>query len=130
MNMKNIFSVIPILFVGLQMVAQESPMISEEDKIYVFVQIKPTPKEGLTKLSKKVASKLKKVQLVDNEESIFFGFTVEKDGSLSNITVKSKDINDKNIQKAVRVLEESDWYPAKHNGKIVRYRFVLTVKIN
>lgn len=105
------------------MVAQESPMISEEDKIYVFVQIKPTPKEGLPKLSKKVASKLKKVQLVDNEDRMFFGFTVEKDGSLSNITVKSKDINDKNIQKAVRVLEESDWYPAKHNGKIVRSRF-------
>ncbi len=128
--MKNIILVFFFLLRGFKTIAQESPMISEEDKIYVFVQIKPTPKEGLTKLSKKVASKLKKVQLVDNEESIFFGFTVEKDGSLSNITVKSKDINDNNIQKAVRVLEESDWYPAKHNGKIVRYRFVLTVKIN
>lgn len=128
--MKNIILVFFFLLIGFKTMAQEPTNNSEEDKIYVFVQIKPTPKEGLTKLSKKVASKLKKVQLVDNEDRMFFGFTVEKDGSLSSITVKSKDINDKNIQKAVRVLEESDWYPAKHNGKIVRYRFVLTVKIN
>lgn len=127
--MKNIFLAIFILLVGFQSIAQESPTISEENKIYVIVQIKPTPKDGLPKLSKKVASEIKNIQLIDNADSIYFGFTVEKDGSLSNITVKNKDINDKDIQKAIRVLEKSDWYPAKHSGKIVRYRFVLPVKI-
>lgn len=124
--MKNIFLTIFILLVGFQSIAQENKQ-EEDNRIHTFAQVKAIPSEGLNKLKYKLAIELKKYKNEKDLDALIFQFIVEKDGSISNVQVKNENLSEKNIQKAVYVLEKSKWIPAKHVGKSVRSLFTISM---
>ena len=126
--MKNVFFVIFILMTGFQSTAQVN--VQEDDnRIYSVAQVKAIPSEGLNKLKYKLAIELKRYKNERGLDTLIFQFVVEKDGSLSNIQVKNENLSEKNIQKAIYVLEKSKWIPAKHVGKSVRSLFIITMRL-
>ena len=64
------------------------------------------------------------------EGKVFLAFTVEKDGSLTDVEVTrgvSKEID----AEAIRVMQESPkWNPGVQNGKFVRVRYNIAVNFN
>ncbi len=124
--MRNIFLTIFILLVGFQSIAQENKQ-EEDNRIHTFAQVKAIPSEGLNKLKYKLAIELKKYKNEKDLDALIFQFIVEKDGSISNVQVKNENLSEKNIQKAVYVLEKSKWIPAKHVGKSVRSLFTISM---
>lgn len=126
--MKNILIVILTLFIGLQVVAQETQQ--SENKVYSFVQQKASPKEGFAEFYQNFAREFVAPTLASNihELAIKLKFVVEKDGSFSDIQI----IDDKlNVgEEAMRVLKKmKNWEPAEYEGKIVRMYFILPINI-
>ena len=57
-------------------------------------------------------------------------FVVEKDGSLSNITVV-RSLDNSDDKEAVRIIKKMPkWIPGKLNGKVVRVYYTLPIKFN
>jgi|GEM_PF-4317651 len=127
--MKNIILVFFFLFIGFQSIAQEN-ILEEDNRIHTITQVKAIPSEGLNKLKYNLAIELKKYKNEKGLDALIFQFIVEKDGSISNIQVKNEILSEKNIQKALYVLEKSKWIPAKHVGKSVRSRFTISMGLN
>lgn len=127
--MKNIILIIFYLLIGFQSIAQED-ILEEDNRIHTITQVKAIPSEGLNKLKYNLAIELKKYKNEKGLDALIFQFIVEKDGSISNIQVKNEILSEKNIQKALYVLEKSKWIPAKHVGKSVRSRFTISMGLN
>jgi len=139
--MKNIFFAIFILLAGFQSIAQKKVIVCEdppickevqkdENHIYKFVQKKAEPKEGWRNFFECFFNEFKKpnLSLGVSEVKIKLRFIVEKDSSFTDIQI----IEDKyNIgEEAIRVLKiMPKWNPAMHDGKMVRTRFTLPIKI-
>jgi TonB family protein len=64
------------------------------------------------------------------QETIFVGFTIEKNGKVGKIKVeqgKSRELN----AEAIRVIKAMPkWTPAKLNGEPIEVRFILPIKFN
>lgn len=131
--MKNIFLAIFILFVGLQVVAQESDNL-DNDKVHKLVQKKAEPKEGLKKFYEKMSKEFdqKKIPPVDTKEvRITLMLTVEKDGLLSDFEVLNDQFGI--AEETIRVLKNMPkWNPAQINGKAIttRFRFHIQISVN
>jgi len=61
------------------------------------------------------------------EGKVFLSFVIEKDGSVSDVTVM-KGLSAETDAEAVRVTKLTKWIPGKHQGNVVRSRFVLPIK--
>ncbi|MEG0917902.1 MAG: energy transducer TonB [Myroides sp.] len=108
----------------------QKEVIKDENHIYKFVQKKAEPKEGYQAFFECFLNEFKKPTLPKDikEIRVRLRFLVEKDGSFSDIQI----IEDKyNIgEEAIRVLKiMPKWNPAMHDGKMVRTRFTLPIKI-
>lgn len=129
--MKNIFFAIFILFIGSQVVAQESDKV-DNNKVHKFVQKKAEPKEGLKKFYEKMSEEFdqKKIPPVDTKEiRITIMLTVEKDGSLSNFTVLKDEFGI--AEETIKILKNMPkWNPAQINGKATTSRFSFPIKIS
>ena len=128
--MKNILLTIFALFTALPLIAQEPTGF--ENKIHRNVQEKANPKEGIEKFREDFIAKLdlSSVPVELEKITIKIRFTVEKDGSFSNIRMMENEYGLED--NAIEVLKNMPpWNPAKHEGEIVRsvYTISMAVKI-
>ena len=129
--MKNILLTILALFTALPLIAQEPTGF--ENKIHRNVQEKANPKEGIEKFREDFIAKLdlSSVPVELEKITIKIRFTVERDGSFSNIRMMENEYGLED--NAIEVLKNMPpWNPAKHEGEIVRsvYTISMVVKIH
>lgn len=111
----------------------EIPQVEKEEstnEIFVFVEQSAAPKEGMSAFYKDVGERIKypkQAIRMGVEGRVFVEFVVNKDGSLTDITVV-KGIGAGCDEEAVRVLKEMPpWNPAKQRAQYVRQRMVLPI---
>jgi len=128
--MKNILTIIFVLFTGLQVFAQEVELL-DDNEVYSFVSQEAHPKEGIQRFYSNFSRKINIKELPNDlmEINVHLEFIVEKDGSFSDIQV----INDQQGfvgQELVRVLKTMPkWNPGQYDEEMVRSRFTLPIKI-
>lgn len=118
--MKKILFLFFICFTGLVSYGQ--------DPVRSFVQQKAAPKEGLAEFMKNFADGFQLSELANTTDKVTvrLKFTVEKDGTFSDIEILNDEFGIGN--EAVRVLKTMPaWNPAVHEGKNVRSKFVLPI---
>lgn len=105
----------------------------EEDgnKIFIAVQVTASPPGGMAGFTKTFISRFRTPDIDSSVKKIqvIVKFIVEKDGSLTDITVL-RDPGYGAGKEAVRVLQNMPkWKPAVQNGKNVRSQFTLPITI-
>ena len=138
---KYITNYIKLLFLVLSLcgsqafIAQEVPPkmveLQEDDKIYTSgdLDVPPTFPGGMTEFYNFVGKNYRVSESSKLKGKVVVEFIIEKDGSLSNLTVL-KDIGSKSGKEALRVLKKSPkWIPGENNGKTVRSKFTLPISI-
>ena len=126
--MKNILLIIFALFTALPLIAQEPTGF--ENKIHRNVQEKANPKEGIEKFREDFIAKLdlSSVPVELEKITIKIRFTVEKDGSFSNIRMMENEYGLED--NAIEVLKNMPpWNPAKHEGEIVRSVYTISMAV-
>ena len=126
--MKNILLIILALFTALPLIAQEPTGF--ENKIHRNVQEKAEPKEGIEKFREDFIAKLdlSSVPVELEKITIKIRFTVEKDGSFSNIRMMENEYGLED--NAIEVLKNMPpWNPAKHEGEIVRSVYTISMAV-
>ena len=126
--MKNILLTILALFTALPLIAQEPTGV--DDKIYRFVEEQAEPKEGMEKFREDFIEQLdlSSVPVELEKITIKIRFTVEKDGSFSNIRMMENEYGLED--NAIEVLKNMPpWNPAKHEGEIVRSVYTISMAV-
>src|SRR5690606_30615204 len=100
--MKNILTIILILFSGLQVAAQEENQL-DDNKVYSFVQRKAEPREGIVEFYNYFSKKFKTIIKPDSikELTFYLEFIVEKDGSFSDILINISGKIDEGTKQAI-----------------------------
>lgn len=104
-------------------------VINDDNTIYTKtrVEIHPGFPAGIRKFYAFVAKNYKMPSEEGLEGTVFVVFVVEKDGSLTDITIL-KDIGYGTGKEAIRVLKLSPkWKPAELNGKKVRCNYSIPI---
>nr|MBC7613588.1 TonB family protein [Pseudopedobacter sp.] len=101
-----------------------------DNQVFTNVEQLPTFPGGLKEFQKFLSENLKypaKARENNIQGRVFLHFTVEKDGSLSDIKVV-RGIGSGCDEEAVRVLAISPkWNPGKQNGKVVRVSYTIPI---
>ncbi len=107
--------------------------VEADDNLYNSqgVEVKPEFPGGIEKFYKYIGNNFDK-SIVEDENfpggRIMVSFTVEKDGSLSDI--KTRDIGYGTGKEAERLLKKCPrWAPAEQNGKKVRCSYILPITL-
>jgi len=105
--------------------------VKSENKVFTETDQPATPTAGIEAFYGDIASNLQYPEIARKmgiEGRVFVEFTVNTDGSLSDIHVQ-KGIHEECNKEAVRAITLSDgkWNPAKHEGKVVRQKLVLPI---
>lgn len=106
--------------------------IKEDTKVYNIdsINVKPEFEKGIEKLHKFIRQNYKYPEEEDLIGKVNVNFIVEKDGELSDIKI-TRDIGFGTGDEAIRILKKCPkWIPGKHNNKLVRVRYYLTIPIN
>lgn len=125
-------SVVVFLFFSFQMLqAQDQTVLSEEPLFETKdIDLQPEFPGGMDNFYTFFELNFKKPEAPDLIGKIFLSFTVETDGSLSDIRT-IKDIGFGTGVEAERVLQLSPkWIPGKKNDKIVRVNYILPIGIH
>ncbi len=108
---------------------------SDQDKtIYSHVSMEnpPTYPGGIAKFYEFLKANMKYPKAAMDakiEGSVYLSFTVEKDGSLTDIKVDGTHLGGGTDEEAIRVLKLSKrWNPGNKNGKPVRTKYNVPVK--
>ncbi|MBQ7062085.1 MAG: energy transducer TonB [Bacteroidales bacterium] len=105
--------------------------VEEDEEIYSFVEVQPSFPGGDNALYSYLRNNIKKPQAArDNgiTGTVYVSFVVERDGSLSNVSVM-RDIGGGCGGEAVRVVKSMPrWNPGKNRGKAVRTRYNLPIQ--
>lgn len=152
--MKNLIIIVFFLLAGFQLIAQEKDVIVQacgdpsynyqakkedlikgEDYIYSLVQKKAQPIEGFDVFFKDLTINVKEQlgykinrPLTLKYIRIKIRFVVEKDGSLTNMTILEDKLNLANdVFNIIKM--KPKWKPAEFENKIVRMHFTLPIKI-
>lgn len=151
--MKNLIIIVFFLLVGFQLIAQESKLIEQkcdppshyqtkkedlikgEDYIYKLVHKKAQPQEGfdmffkdlIINIKEELGDKIKR-PLTLKHIVIKIRFVVEKDGSLTNMTIVDDKLSLANDVFNI-INMKPKWKPAEFENKIVRMHFTLPIKI-
>ncbi|WP_199136185.1 TonB family protein [Pedobacter sp. ASV12] len=105
----------------------------EDKTIYNFVTLENPPSYpgGVNKFYEFLAKNIKyPTQAIENDiqGNVFVSFTVEKDGSLSDIRLDRR-LGFGTDEEAIRVLKLSkNWNPGTQNGKAVRVKYNIPIK--
>ena len=101
-----------------------------KDKVYDIVEVMPQYPGGMPELMEYLAKNIKypvQAQKKGIEGRVTVRFIVEKDGSISNVTVV-RHIHPLLDKEAVRVIKAMPkWSPGMLNGKPVRVKFNIPV---
>lgn len=106
-------------------------VIEEDNTVYNMagIEVKPEFPGGIEKFYKFVGSNYRAPEEEGLKGRVFVSFTVEKDGSLTDIKVL-RDIGYGTGAEAIRVLKKSPrWTPAEQNGRKVRCSYQLPIMI-
>jgi TonB family protein len=112
-----------------------APKEENSDAVYTFVNIAkpPTYPGGAEKFYEFLAKNIKyPTAAVDNEiqGNVHVSFTVEKDGSLTDLKVERK-LGFGIDEEAIRVIKlAKKWNPGMQNGKAVRVKYNIPVKFS
>jgi protein TonB len=68
-----------------------------------------------------------KARMDGKQGTVFVQFIVEKDGSVSNVSI-ARGVEASLDAEAMRVVQLTKWKPGKQKGEVVRVRFVLPIK--
>lgn len=103
----------------------------QSDEVFLVVDQPPTFPGGDKAMADFLASNLRypeEAKELGIQGRVYLSFIVEKDGSLSNISVL-KGIGSGCDEECVRVISRMpDWSPGKQKNEIVRYRYYMPVK--
>lgn len=109
----------------------DAPVVEEDTKVYNMagIQVKPSFPGGMEKFYQFIAKNYKTPEEDGLKGRVIVSFTVEKDGSLTDIKVL-RDIGYGTGEEAIRVLKKSPkWAPGEQNGKKVRCTYQLPINI-
>ncbi len=130
--MKNIFTLIITLLAFQQLSSQSLAPEPSNNELYSsgLVEVKPEYPGGMSAFYKYVAENFNAPTAKEFKGGkLFVAFTVEIDGSLTDIKVV-KEIGFGTTEETIRLLKASKaWTPAEQNGKRVRCSFMLPVII-
>ena len=109
----------------------QSEVKADDDAIFVVVEEQAEVPGGLDSMYAYIHKNLKYPELAKEkgiEGRVFVTFTIEKDGSISNILVK-RAIGGGCEEAAVEMIKNMPkWKPGKQRGKPVRFQFTLPIK--
>ncbi len=96
---------------------------------YSEVQVKPKFPEGLDAFSKYIKNSIDfRTQI---SKIVIVSFIVEKDGTLSDVTIISEEIDSKTKNSIKDSIQNSPlWLAAQHDGYDVRCKISLPIKLN
>jgi protein TonB len=133
--MKNLFLFF-CLFVPILAIAQKKPA-QKPEPVYTSDKVDSMPhfKGGDWRKVRFIMDNVKYPQAEAEAHIsgiVYISFTVETDGSLSDIkAVKEKGVAPALIKEAIRVMYlMPNWDPGKKNGKPVRVQMLLDIKFN
>ncbi|RYF96764.1 MAG: TonB family protein [Chitinophagaceae bacterium] len=118
---------------SIRVVGQQIETVQQDEKVYDYVNIEVLPQYpgGLAKFRQFIVTNLKYPKAameVKRQGTVYVGFTVEKDGSLTNVGVERK-VGLGLDEEAIRVVRSSPkWVPGVQNGRPVRVKFNVPVK--
>lgn len=115
--------------------SKKEDLIKNEDYVYCLVREKAQPQEGFDAFFKDLTINIKeelgdkiKRPLTLKHIVIKIRFVVEKDGSLTNMTILEDKLNLANdVFNIIRM--KPKWKPAELEDRIVRMNFTLPIKI-
>lgn len=126
-----------ILLISISSYAQEIPLPPEiecfncpqVEEVYQFPDSAAKFPGGMDAILKYISENMKYPDILCSLlGTVYIGFIIEKDGSVSNIEVL-RGIHPELDKEAVRVIKSMpSWQPAYEQGKIVRSREVLPVR--
>jgi TonB family protein len=104
--------------------------LSSIDQVFTIIDQPAAPLDGIDEFYSNLASNLnypESARRLGIEGKVYVEFTVNKDGSLSDIHIL-KGIHEECDLEARNALSLSQkWFPGKHQGKIVRQKMVLPI---
>lgn len=113
--------------------APAAPPVPEPDdieKIFIGTEIMPQPVGGMPEYLQNIARNLKypeDMKRTGIEGRVYVSFIVEKDGSLSHITIE-KGVHKSGDAEVLRIMKLSPkWKPGKQSGRAVRVKMHLPV---
>ena len=110
--------------------AAEQPQ-ADNSPVYEVCDQQPEFHGGMNALMRHLSANIvyPKESMDANEQGrVLVAFVVEKDGSISDVKIAKSSGFDRLDAEAVRVVREMPaWAPGKHEGEVVRARFVLPV---
>jgi TonB family protein len=104
--------------------------LSPTDEVFTIVDIPAAPKFGMDEFFKQISQSLRYPENARAERKqgrVFVEFVVNKDGSLSDFKVVKGFDEECDAAAMSAVMLSQKWYPAKHQGKIVKERMVLPI---
>lgn len=110
---------------------QEEKKVSVDDEVFVVVEEQAEFPGGMEAMYAYIQKNLvypEKAKAEGIEGRVFVTFTIEKDGSISNILIK-RAIGGGCEEAAVEMIKNMPkWKPGKQRGKPVRFQFTLPIK--
>jgi hypothetical protein len=131
-----IVSVLMLFIFSTDAVAQEVSKIENQSKDFLMttdVDVKPEFPGGILEFYKLVGQNYRIPEELSKNKTngkVYLQFMIEKDGSLSEITILRDKLGYGAGEEAVRVLKLSPkWIPASDKGKPVRVMYSLPITI-
>jgi len=130
MKTKIFSSLIAVLMLNLCL----NQAFAQDEKVYDHISLKtpPTYPGGIQKFYDFLGATIKyPTQAIENnvQGTVYTSFTIEKDGSLTDIKVDGKKLGSGTEEEAVRVLKLArKWNPGLYNEKPVRVKYSMPIK--
>lgn len=130
--MKSIITLVIILAAGLMAAAQvdDVRVVNNEEEVFTVLEEDPEFPGGMEALYQYIAANVKYPESAKEKKitgRVFISFVIEKNGTISNITVlRSPD--EILSSEAIRVVKAMPkWKPGRVKGKPVRAKFTLPI---
>lgn len=129
--MKRLALLLSAIFLTNMAFCQEEKKVSIDDEVFVFVEEQAEFPGGMEAMYAYIQKNLvypEKAKAEGIEGRVFVTFTIEKDGSISNILIK-RAIGGGCEEAVVEMIKNMPkWNPGKQKGKPVRFQFTLPIK--
>jgi hypothetical protein len=128
------YKILKIIFLSLFFVVfnfeLEAQKIKDDNRIYTIAEIQPEYAEGSSALFQWLSKNID-IKLSDNCYITSIDFVIEKNGKISKV-VPRLPCGLKNHDKAAKIItifqKMPNWKPARHNGKLVRFKYTLSLR--
>lgn len=126
------YNELPKIVISGTTIAQKEITV-EDNTVYDYVSVvPPTYPGGISKLYSFLGSTIKyPINASENniQGTVYVAFTVEKDGSLTDIKAEGRKLGYGTEEEAIRVVKLSKkWNPGMQNGKPVRVKYNIPIR--